>query len=195
MMEEVSYYADRRFLIFRLFAALLMMGLSFFVLVVSISSDPILFAPSILKDFLYPVLSVISLIGIFFFSFGFFFTLKMLVFRKPVLTIQESGIVDSSSAIDAGFISFDSIKKVYTKNFITDKYICIELIDEKEFLSKTFFLKRWTMLVNKKIGFELVLIQLFPQLSPSEIDEVAELIREHKNFYKQKRRILLKEDE
>ncbi len=194
MMEEVSYYIDRKYLVFRLTASLFLIACCFVVLTISLAGTPSLFVSSLLTNVLDPFLSVISLLGIFFFSFGVFHPLKIMLYRLPALTIQDAGIVANSSAFDAGFVPFDAISNVYTKQFLTDTYICIQLHDEKAFLKNTFFLKKWIMLVNKKLGFECILLQLFPGLSNSEIEEVAESIRDRKNFYKQKRKILLKED-
>lgn len=136
-------------------AGLLMTFASLYVFLLGVG----VFASSVtLFDFVViRILAVfVGVIGTSFFGFCTIYLLRNALRPKPALVIDKNGIVDHSSAVGAGLITYDQIKEVYIKQ----EYIIVSLHDPETFLRREHSFKRGYRKLNKKLGFDYVMIDL-----------------------------------
>lgn len=75
---------------------------------------------------------VIGLLNIVAFGFGLARFSFLLLWRKPALVIDESGIFDDGSAVAAGFIPWSEIEAIHVPQFTTQAFmqVFVKNIDE-----------------------------------------------------------------
>ncbi|MGF7047030.1 hypothetical protein J2T13_001532 [Paenibacillus sp. DS2015] len=93
---------------------------------------------------------------------------------KPMLIINEEGIMDTSSLISAGELKWSEIQEIKVYQFMGQKFIGIQLYDLEAFLSQKSSFKRVLMKINARMvkspiniaqpGMKLPLEQLYTMM-------------------------------
>ncbi len=129
------------------------------------------------------IIVVATYVGVPFFALCFLYLLFRLVVRKPSVVVSEEGVLDNASALGAGMIRWEEIKDVRSRLFGTQRMIVIVLRDEQPILARQNPVKRFFMLLNKRlIGYAINIPENTLPL-PAE-----ELIREIKRYRAEARR-------
>ncbi len=147
-----------------------------FGLVVAIVSMIVVFVP--IKDENMLTLIFIKSFCLFFSLFMAFGSLFILISKKEYLKINDEGITDNSSAISLGFIPWEDIIDVYDDNEVGVGFLELVIDDEEKYLSRTNFLKREIIKMNKKMGHQCVCINL--EMTGYTIDELREIIQKYR---------------
>ncbi|MDE6469983.1 MAG: hypothetical protein K2L19_03055 [Eubacterium sp.] len=106
------------------------------------------------------IFKLILLFGTIFMGYGAVYFAKRIKRKKPILVVNDKGITDHTSAISVGFIPWDDIERIYIGSQQGNKFIELQIKDEEKYLSNMSFIKKKTVMANKKLGHQIVLITL-----------------------------------
>ena len=100
------------------------------------------------------LLQIVGIIGIVFFSWTGFMSIKKLFDSQPGLVIDHKGITDNSSGVSMGLIPWEDIASVETTKMIGTKFLIIQLHDPQKYLdqAKSPIQKRLLKANHKKYG-------------------------------------------
>lgn len=129
---------------------------------------------------IYFSLKVILAFGFIFFGYGFFFFVKKAKSKKEILIVDEKGITDNSTSLALGFIPWKDIEDIYIDSVMGNQFIEIVLNNEEYYIQKLRGIKKQAVLVNKKMGHQVVCITLnssgiSPEALLPKIQEMFEL--------------------
>ncbi|GMA08329.1 hypothetical protein GCM10025886_14800 [Tetragenococcus halophilus subsp. flandriensis] len=102
------------------------------------------------------IVLIIGLVGCLFFGYPTLIVFICLITFKPALKIDDKGLTDRSTGMSAGFIPYSQIKVVSNRQ----PYIVVHLNDPATFLKKEVFYKRIYRKINKKYGYDFIMIDL-----------------------------------
>jgi len=102
------------------------------------------------------IVLIIGAIGCLFFGYTTLVVFMFIIMQKPALMIDDKGLTDKSSGMSAGFIPYNQIKVVSNRC----PYIVVHLKDPEAFLNKEPFYKRKYRRINKKYGYDYIMIDL-----------------------------------
>lgn len=120
------------------------------------------------------------------FSLVALYSLFSLIFRRPIITISDEGILDRSAFINFGLIPWLEIDRVFYKRASNKDYICVALKKPESYLKSQSALKR--ILTRKKvdddafISFDQSLLPIKPGELIKEIRSTHPEIRIHYPF-------------
>lgn len=123
---------------------------------------------------------VIGAVATLFFGISFFFACVRALRPKPLLTITEEGIFDTSTAVAVGFIAFSQIQTVSQINIAGQKALGIRLKDCEAFLNTLPKSKQQAIRTNQKLNLPPITIRLDTSAFAS-LAEIAEKIATHIN--------------
>lgn len=106
------------------------------------------------------IFKLILLFGTIFMGYGTVYFAKRIKRKKPILIVNNKGITDYTSAISVGFIPWDDIERIYIGSQQGNKFIELQIKDEEKYLRNMSFIKKKTVMANKKLGHQIVLITL-----------------------------------
>lgn len=133
------------------------------------------------------LLMLFGIIGIIWFSWNSLVILRMTFSDAPLLSISKDSLINYSVGVMHGKeVHFSNIKKVYRKSNRMNTYICITLKDESDYLNSLSIVGKWMAKMNKKMGFEVCLINLNNASETVDVDQVIEDIKNRIKEYKQK---------
>lgn len=133
------------------------------------------------------LLMLFGIIGIIWFSWNSLVTLRMTFSDAPLLSISKDSLINYSVGVMHGKeVHFSNIKKVYRKSHGMNTYICITLKDESDYLNSLSIVGKCMAKMNKKMGFEVCLINLNNASETVDVDQVIEDIKNRIKEYKQK---------
>lgn len=92
---------------------------------------------------------IIGAITVVFFGLCALYYVKELVIRKPALIISDEGIVDRSSFIGAGFVSWEDIQRIDFFKFNGQLFLSIFTHDKDLIIKRTSGIKRSLNRMNK----------------------------------------------
>lgn len=95
--------------------------------------------------------AIIGVICVLLFGAALVFFLSRLLGRRPSLFINEEGIIDDSSYVSAGTITWDEIEDIGITDYSGQRWISIKLRDPQAFLQKQPGFKRWLMNLNNML--------------------------------------------
>ena len=125
---------------------------------------------------------IVGTLSIIYFGFCFIVILKKLIEAKPILIVNKYGIIDNSTAMSIGFIPWKDIENIHIQSILTNKFIIVNVKDEKKYLDNVSSHKRKVMLANKKMGYGIICISLNSTgVSPESI--LPEILN-YMNYYK-----------
>lgn len=110
--------------------------------------------------FFYWLFKAVLFIGFFFFACCTGYYIKEFTHPRPVLTVDEAGITDYSSALGLGFLPWKDVRRIYAAPYMRQVYIEVELANEEAYLGRLKTWKRKTIAANKKLGLQAVSIVL-----------------------------------
>ena len=79
---------------------------------------------------------------------SFIFAVLMLLSKSPGLVINPSGIIDNTTGISAGKISWNNIKRTYVTQLRSGSFLTIEVSDPEQYLKQGNYLSRVFKWVN-----------------------------------------------
>ncbi|SEO01518.1 hypothetical protein SAMN04488134_103124 [Amphibacillus marinus] len=130
------------------------------------------------------LIAFIGLIAILWFSLTTFSLAKMTFSNRPLVIIKHDHLINYSVGIIAGKeIPFVNIKKVYTKSYGINLYICIQLKNEEDYLRQLSLIGRWMARMNKKMGFEVCLIHLKNAAEKVDRNEIVNDLKQRIQAY------------
>ncbi|GBF75799.1 hypothetical protein PA598K_04231 [Paenibacillus sp. 598K] len=97
------------------------------------------------------LIAVIGLAAVLLFGLALLFYLYHLVKRQPTLRVDEEGLLDTSSLIAAGRISWGEISEVRLYTYHGERFIGINLHDPDGYLVRQGWLIRLFMRWNKRL--------------------------------------------
>lgn len=99
------------------------------------------------------LISIIGVICSLFCALCTIYIIYRCLSKKPLLIVNEKGIVDNSSALGAGLIEWNEIKDIEIRRLMGQEFIGIIPYDLEKVLSRSSKLKRFFIKVNKKMGY------------------------------------------
>lgn len=157
-----------------LFLGILMLAACAFVLVLGITYG----------KFFYIIIGIIALL---FFGLCFAYIIKRIINPKPILIIEKNGVVDSSTAISIGFISFDDIEGFDITRLFSSKFISIYVNDLEKFTDKLSQKKKTWLQINKPFGKSPININV--NTADKSPDEILQILQERLQAYKRQQNI------
>ena len=94
---------------------------------------------------------LVPVIGIVFLSIIGIFDLVQILNTKPGLVINDEGITDNTSIMNAGLIRWENITGVGVKEVRNQKVLVIEVNNGEEILKHQRGIKKWIMRTNNEI--------------------------------------------
>ncbi|GBD80321.1 hypothetical protein TEHD86_0553 [Tetragenococcus halophilus subsp. halophilus] len=119
------------------------------------------------------IVLIVGLIGFLFFGYTTLIVFILIITFRPALKIDKKGLTDRSTGMSTGFISYNQIKVVSNRQ----PYIVVHLKDPEVFLSKAPFYKRKYRELNKKLGYDYIMIEL-TMYDNQEINSIAKEINQ-----------------
>ncbi|GMQ64652.1 STM3941 family protein [Vallitalea maricola] len=112
---KIVIYPSIRKVIKMIILSLLLTGIGFFEIIYGVSKENNngIFA------------TVIGFIGVAFFGLCFIYLIYRLFVKKPILVIDENGIIDNASASGVGLIKWSEIKEVIIYTYVNQKFLGI----------------------------------------------------------------------
>lgn len=101
-----------------------------------------------------------AFVGIPFFGLCGMFCLVRLGSPKPALIIDEAGLTDYASMVNAGFIPWRDIKEVQITGFGNHRFLAVHVIDSEKYLARCHPIKRAVMRVNQSMVGTAITIPL-----------------------------------
>ena len=106
------------------------------------------------------LLKLIGCIGVICFGYGIYFIIRQHMQEKPILIVDETGILDNSSAVSFGFIPWDDVRDISTRTVWNHTFIEVELVDAATYLEKLPLIKKKAVQANLEMGHQVVCITL-----------------------------------
>lgn len=136
------------------------------------------------SNVLYFLVKIIMVIGVFFFGYGFYFILKKAKSGNNLLTVDENGITDKTSALAFGFIPWMDIDKIYIDSVMGNEFIELVLNNEEKYINRLNGMKKMAVSANKKMGHQAVCITLnssgiSPQMLLPKIQEIFQQVKKY----------------
>ena len=109
-----------------------------------------------------------------FLVYGIVYFIKQLFSNQCLIEINDTALIDHSSAISVGEIPFDQMKRVYIKN----TFLVIETKAPEMFLSRLGPVARLLARSNKKLGYDVICIspQRFKKQSFEFLSSLSEKV-------------------
>ena len=120
------------------------------------------------------MMTLISMIAVFF-LFVVFTSSRMLINRKPALSITQEGIIDYVSLASAGKIPWKEIKSVKLEHYINSKQILIALHHPEKIMKDLGFMKR--KMVNQQLVDTGAVIVINPKMILGKPQEIVNKIK------------------
>lgn len=127
------------------------------------------------SEFAYFAIKALFAVGILFFAFSAFWLYKKMKEAKPIMTVDENGITDNSSAIAFGFIPWSDIAMIGIEKLNGKDTIAVTLKNEDAYIEKLSAFKQHAVRANIAMGYPPVMIQL--GLSSVKVEEVLSSMR------------------
>lgn len=115
-------------------------------------------------------------VGLLCFGASFIISLLRLFKPKPLLVINDKGIIDSSSSIGVGFLAWEEIRDAYIMPINHMRYIAIVPHDTEALLNKLSPYKKLAAELNFKFHDVPILISFFT--ANAKIEDVYSVIRQ-----------------
>lgn len=115
-----------------------------------------------------------SIIAIFF-IFVIFTSSKMLINRKPALSLTTNGLIDSVSLASAGEVPWKEIKSVKFEHYINSDQILIALHNPEKIMEKLSFMKR--KMVNQQLVDTGAVIVINPKMIQGKPQDIVNKIK------------------
>ncbi len=168
MDETIVVKQSRKGAFLYICGALGMVLLSLFILFADLTENP-------LKQILF---KAIGAFGFLLFSYCSVCLVKKALSGKALLTVTPDGITDNSSELSFGFIPWSGIERIYLDSMMDNVFIEIQLKNEEAYIGKLRGIRKWAVLVNRRMGHQAVCITLNSSgVSPK--DMIGELQRRH----------------
>ncbi len=115
-----------------------------------------------------------SMIAVFF-LFVIFTSSKMLINRKPALSLTQNGLVDYVSLAAAGEVPWKEIKSVKFEHYINSDQILIALHHPEKIIEKLSFMKR--KMVNQQFVDTGAVIVINPKMIQGKPQDIVSKIK------------------
>ena len=116
-------------------------------------------------------------VGIPFFGLCGFFFLSRLLSPKPAVVIDETGLFDNASAVNAGLISWAEISGVRVSSFRNQRFLAVYVDDPEKYLRGANPVKRAVMRANQSMVGTAITIPLSALSVSSE--ELLSVVGKH----------------
>ncbi len=123
------------------------------------------------------VIVFVSYIGVPFFALGLAFLVYRAMVPKPLLVIDETGILDHASAIGVGLIRWEEIERMAPYEVMGVRSLGIVPTNPEHIIARVKPLKQMLLRANMKSGFPLISIP--ESILPMKLDV---LIRQLKHY-------------
>lgn len=179
-MEKIVIHRNKLKILISSLALLFAAAIFFFFIYITIQSE----------DFESPFLKIIIIIFVVFCGLicllsSFWFTAKLFD-KKPIFSIDETGIYDNSSLVSLGFIPWTDINGIYELIFNRQKNIVISLKTPEDYLKKVNGLKKSLIKMNAKLNknaYAVITSNLFDSYFSHEI--LLSLLQEFYTTYRE----------
>jgi len=117
----------------------------------------------------------VSAFGVVFFALCTLAIIKVRFKNRNVLIVNNEGITDYSSSIALGFIPWSDVEELYITKVNDVKFIEVAIKNEERYLEKLKGWQRKAIGINRKMGQQVVLINLtFTGHDPEEVLNVMQ---------------------
>lgn len=121
--------------------------------------------------------TIVGCMGTIFFGVCLLQILKRMVYPKPLLTIDDNGIEDSSSSMALGFIPYDEIERFeIVRVGVSNPFIGVQLKNEEDYIKKLSKMKQRVVKSNHNMGFPSFSIRV-DTADNRNIDEIFQLLK------------------
>ncbi|MEN8435351.1 hypothetical protein NX821_002558 [Clostridium septicum] len=103
---------------------------------------------------------IVGIIGSIFFGYCYVFTIMKLIKPKPLIVVNNSGIIDNSTAVSIGVISWDNIIDFRIEKHFNNEYIAIYVNNLNSLIKALHPLKRIVIRLNIMFKFSPILIYI-----------------------------------
>lgn len=126
---------------------------------------------------------IIEPIAILFFGFSMYFWLREWLRTRPILVIDEQGILDDGSTLMSASrrIQWQEIDCVDTMVVKNQTQICIQLHDQIAYLKQLSGWAKVLMALNKKMGYDGVYVNT--HATPYAAEEVAGILEHYRQHF------------
>lgn len=163
-MNEFTIHNSKRKLLQLFLLGLVMFFSSLYVLYFSVKLHNI-------------ITGIISILGSIFFGSALIYTINSLIKPKPILTINNDGIFDNSTAVSIGFIPWSTIVSFKVEKHSGTKYIGVEVNNTEELLKTLPLLKKLNVKFNIHTNSAPLLINIGSSCA-IECDEVLAILNQ-----------------
>lgn len=106
------------------------------------------------------VMELIGTLGFVIFSIAILFYFKQAIVRKPVIILSTEGFVNHKYSLlkENPFIPWADVLEIEIRDLLSASYLCIDLINEDEYLSSMSNSMRIGARAHMKIGYSVISI-------------------------------------
>lgn len=102
--------------------------------------------------------------------------------NRPILQIDQNGIVDCSSAMVANrLILWHEIQSIHTERFAKQMHIGIKLHDEAAYLNQLTGSAKKLAQLNHKMGYSVLYVNV--HASPYSAEEIADILEQYRQHF------------
>jgi hypothetical protein len=115
--------------------------------------------------------TLVGILGIVFFGFGFFVLLRQGLDRRPRIIIDEKGVTDRTLGV--GRIDWEDIDAVQLTSVFSNNFVVLQLNNNEKYLKNLSNTSRKLTKVNKDLGFGALNLNLSSlDMKPKKIYEI-----------------------
>lgn len=174
--EQIEIQLSKSKMIMTFLGSLMFVGLGIWFLTNPPQSDHWLFGNSI-------VIFIAGIVSVLFFGLVAVTIFRKFSDKKPGLIINKQGIIDNSSGVSAGLISWEDIQGIKITQVMSQKFLMIIVRNPEEYLDKVANpIKRNTMRMNYKTYGSPISIS--SNALQTDFDDLHKLLIDKMNEYK-----------
>lgn len=174
-MNTIEIKSSKTKLTLLLFGSLLFVFLGILFL-----SNPDKFSSAIFTS--KTVIQIVGAMAILFFGLCLIILLKSFFTKKFNLIINEKGIIDNSSFVSVGMISWDDITSIKSINVLSTKFLIIHVKDPNKYLNNQGSMKR--KMLQRTLSTYGTPISISSNTLAYNFDELEKVVLQYYNEYK-----------
>ncbi len=124
-----------------------------------------------------PVGWVIGSVSVMFFGLGGAYYLTELVVRRPILQVDQDGILDRASLVSAGRLRWSDVREIRILSVEGQRMLSIYPSDPAAVMARANPIRRAVMRANDGLGFPPVNVPV--SVLPCTVDDLLDLMRRH----------------
>lgn len=124
---------------------------------------------------------ILGFLSFIFFGACFIFILNRAIHPKPLVIINEKGIIDNSTAMSVGLITWDNISNIRKQRMFSSCFIVIDVKDLSLITSKMTKFQKILVKLNSSLNCP---ISLSVDTADKKVDDIICLLEENLNKYR-----------